>query len=66
MVSYSLFQGSIIPLTVSDSDSDSSVTNPFHSDTDEPYVPDSFDDDEDEDEASFFPSQVGTLLSLKE
>ena len=60
MVSYSIFQGSAIPQTLSDSDSDSSVTNPFHSDNDESYIPDSCDDDDDDDrdEASFFPSQV--------
>ena len=58
MVSYSIFQGSVIPQT--STDSDSSVTNPFHSDNDESYIPDSCDDDDDDDkdEASFFPSQV--------
>ena len=57
MVSYSIFQGSVIPQTLSDSDSDSCVTNPFHTDNDESNIPDSCDDD-DRDEASFFPSQV--------
>ena len=64
MVSYSIFQGSVIPQTLSDSDSDSCVTNPFHSDNDESYIPDSCDDDDDRDEASFFPSQVPVLLFL--
>ncbi|KAK3783304.1 hypothetical protein RRG08_033239 [Elysia crispata] len=46
--------GSVILQTLSDSDSDSSVTNPFHSDNDETYIPDSCDDDDDNrDEASF-------------
>ena len=70
MVSYSIFQGSVIPQTLSDSDSDSSVTNPFHSDNDESYIPDSCDDDDDDDDdrdkASFFPSQVLLFLSFKE
>ena len=56
MVSYSIFQGSVIPQT--SSDSDSSVTNPVYSDNDELYIPDSCDDDDDKDEALFFPSQV--------
>ena len=57
MVFYSIFQGSVIPQT--SSDSDSSVTNPVHSDNDELYILDSCDDDDDDkDEASFFPSQV--------
>ena len=60
MVSYSVFQGSLIPQTLSDSDSDSPVTNPFHSVNDELYISDLCDDDDDDDrdEASFFPSQV--------
>ena len=70
MVSYSIFQGSVIPQTLSDSDSDNSVTNPFHSDNDESYIPDSCDDDDDDDDdrdkASFFPSQVLLFLSFKE
>ena len=70
MVSYSIFQGSVIPQTLSDNDSDSSVTNSFHSDNDESYIPDSCDDDDDDDddrdEASFFPSQVLLFLSFKE
>ena len=72
MVSYSIFQGSVIPQTLSDSDSDSSLTNLFHSDNDESYIPDSCDDDDDDDddddrdEASFFLSQVLLFLSFKE
>ena len=62
MVSYSIFQGSVIPQT--SSDSDICVTNPFNSDNNESYIPDSCDDD-DKDEASFFPSQVLLFWVLK-
>ncbi|KAK3778590.1 hypothetical protein RRG08_035625 [Elysia crispata] len=56
-------KGNVIPQTLSDNDSDSSVTNPFHSDNDESYIPDSCDDDDDDrDEASFFPSQAAPAL----